>query len=120
MLDGNQGGGYQPERAYGNTKLANLLFAFELKRRAALNNSAPLVLYWIDVEIARLTGGRRSLDDAVRALAHDGGTLTTASFLRAVNRAAGHDLTPPFRRHVRRGEPPPVGGGTGAADGPEK
>jgi len=40
VLDGNQGGGYQAERAYGNTKLANLLFAFELQRQAVLNNSA--------------------------------------------------------------------------------
>jgi len=40
VLDGNQGGPYQPERAYGNTKLANLLFAFELQRRAMLNESS--------------------------------------------------------------------------------
>ena len=75
---------------------------------AVLNNSAPLVLHWIDMEIRRLTNDRHSLDDAVRTLARDGGALTTASFLRAVNRAVGHDLTPLFRRHVRRGEPPPA------------
>jgi NAD(P)-dependent dehydrogenase (short-subunit alcohol dehydrogenase family) len=40
VLDGNQGGTYQPERAYANSKLANLLFAFELQRRASLNDSA--------------------------------------------------------------------------------
>lgn len=39
VLDGNQGGRYQPEHAYGNTKLANLLFAFELHRRASLAGS---------------------------------------------------------------------------------
>jgi NAD(P)-dependent dehydrogenase (short-subunit alcohol dehydrogenase family) len=39
VLDGNQSGGYQPERGYGNSKLANLLFAFELQRRAELNDS---------------------------------------------------------------------------------
>ena len=39
VVDGNQGGGYQPERAYGNSKLANLLFAFELQRQAALHDS---------------------------------------------------------------------------------
>jgi NAD(P)-dependent dehydrogenase (short-subunit alcohol dehydrogenase family) len=39
VLDGNQGGTYQPERAYANTKLANLLFALELQRQAALNDS---------------------------------------------------------------------------------
>ena len=40
VLDGNQSGGYQPERAYANSKLANLLFAFELQRQAALNDSS--------------------------------------------------------------------------------
>jgi NAD(P)-dependent dehydrogenase (short-subunit alcohol dehydrogenase family) len=40
LLDGNQGGGYQPERAYGNSKLANLLFAFELDRRARAAGTA--------------------------------------------------------------------------------
>ena len=39
VLDGNQGGTYRPEHAYGNTKLANLLFAFELQRRAAIADS---------------------------------------------------------------------------------
>src|SRR5262249_9787757 len=75
---------------------------------AAFNNSAPLVMYWIDHEIRRATGGQRSLDDAVRTLAREQGTLTTASFLRAVNQVAGRDFTPLFRRHVYRGEPPPA------------
>jgi predicted metalloprotease with PDZ domain len=73
----------------------------------ALNNSAPLVVHWIDCEIRRVTGGQHGLDDAVRSLVADGGPLTTASFLRAVNRTAGRDFTPLFRRHVYRGEPPP-------------
>lgn len=76
---------------------------------AALNNSAPLVLYALDQAIRRRTDGARSLDDAVRALAAEGGTLTTARFLRAVNRAAGTDFTAFFRRHVLRGEPPSEG-----------
>ena len=75
---------------------------------AALNNSAPLVMAWIDWEIRRATDGRRSLDDAVAALARGGGTVSTASFLRAVNRAAGRDFTRLFRRHVYRGEMPPL------------
>ena len=75
---------------------------------AAFNNSAPLVMYWIDHEIRRATGGQRSLDDAVRTLAREHGTLTTASFLRAINQVAGRDFTPLFRRHVYRGEPPPA------------
>jgi hypothetical protein len=74
---------------------------------AALNNSAPLVVYWIDREIGRVTGGQHGIDDAVRTLVHDESPLTTASFLRAVNRTAGRDFTPLFRRHVYRGEPPP-------------
>jgi NAD(P)-dependent dehydrogenase (short-subunit alcohol dehydrogenase family) len=34
VLDGNAVGPYRPQRAYANSKLANLLFAFELQRRA--------------------------------------------------------------------------------------
>jgi len=34
LLDGNPAQSYQPERAYGNSKLANLLFGAELQRRA--------------------------------------------------------------------------------------
>lgn len=40
VIEANQGGGYQAERAYGNSKLANLLFAFELQRQAVLNDSS--------------------------------------------------------------------------------
>jgi NAD(P)-dependent dehydrogenase (short-subunit alcohol dehydrogenase family) len=36
LLDANQGGRYNASAAYGNSKLANLLFAFELQRRAVL------------------------------------------------------------------------------------
>ena len=75
---------------------------------AALNNSAPLVMAFLDDRIRRDSGGRRSLDDAVRVLAREGGAVTTASLLRAVNHAAGKDLTPLFRRHVFRGEAPAV------------
>jgi len=35
VLDGNAVGPYRPQRAYANSKLANLLFAFELQRRAS-------------------------------------------------------------------------------------
>jgi NAD(P)-dependent dehydrogenase (short-subunit alcohol dehydrogenase family) len=34
VLEGNPQSSYEPQRAYGNSKLANLLFAFELHRRA--------------------------------------------------------------------------------------
>jgi NAD(P)-dependent dehydrogenase (short-subunit alcohol dehydrogenase family) len=35
VIDGNAVGPYRPQRAYANSKLANLLFAFELQRRAS-------------------------------------------------------------------------------------
>jgi hypothetical protein len=73
---------------------------------AALNNSAPLVMHSLDVEIARATGGRASLDDVVRAVAKETEPLRTATFLRAADQVAGEDLTPFFRRHVYRGLPP--------------
>lgn len=41
VLGGNPREGYGPNRTYGNSKLANLLFAFELQRRAA-QHGTPL------------------------------------------------------------------------------
>jgi len=75
---------------------------------AALNNSAPFVMCWIDQEIRSASGGQRSLDDVVRLLTHEERTLTTGGFLRAVNRTAGRNLSAPFARHVFRGERPAV------------
>ncbi|MGZ4533922.1 MAG: oxidoreductase [Nocardioidaceae bacterium] len=40
LLDANQGGRYNPNATYGNTKLANLLFAFELQGRAAQHGAS--------------------------------------------------------------------------------
>ena len=34
MVEGNPQGRYSADKAYGNSKLANLLFATELQRRA--------------------------------------------------------------------------------------
>jgi NAD(P)-dependent dehydrogenase (short-subunit alcohol dehydrogenase family) len=34
VLEGNPEASYEPQKTYGNSKLANLLFAFELHRRA--------------------------------------------------------------------------------------
>jgi NAD(P)-dependent dehydrogenase (short-subunit alcohol dehydrogenase family) len=42
VLEANPRKGYQPEHAYANSKLANILFAFELQRQAAKHGS-PLV-----------------------------------------------------------------------------
>jgi NAD(P)-dependent dehydrogenase (short-subunit alcohol dehydrogenase family) len=39
VLDGNPEASYDPQRTYGNSKLANLLFAFELSRRSAAASS---------------------------------------------------------------------------------
>jgi hypothetical protein len=76
---------------------------------AALNNSGPLVMHWIDREIARASNGARGLDDAVRRLAREGGGLTTARFQAAVSAAAGRDLAPLFREYVTGGSRPPLG-----------
>jgi predicted metalloprotease with PDZ domain len=73
---------------------------------AALNNSAPFVMHALDREIRSASAGAHSLDDAVRELAGRRERLTTASFLGAVSRAAGSDLTPFFRRYVFLGEKP--------------
>ena len=40
VLEANQGGRYNPSATYGNSKLANVLFAFELQRRASLAGAA--------------------------------------------------------------------------------
>lgn len=40
VLEANPRKGYQPEHAYANSKLANILFAFELARQAAEHGSA--------------------------------------------------------------------------------
>jgi NAD(P)-dependent dehydrogenase (short-subunit alcohol dehydrogenase family) len=40
LLDGNPAQTYRPESAYGNSKLANLLFGAELQRRATAHGSA--------------------------------------------------------------------------------
>lgn len=38
VLDGNAGPGYDPQQAYAESKLANLLFALELQRQAAVRD----------------------------------------------------------------------------------
>jgi predicted metalloprotease with PDZ domain len=81
----------------------------------ALNNSAPLVMHWIDQEIRRATRGRRSLDDAVRLLGRERTPITTARFVRVVSRTVGSPTGDTFgarlARQVVRGEPPPTNAG---------
>lgn len=93
-------------------------FGIDLSRTrkpAALNNTAPLIMHWLDTQIRRDSRGRRGLDDAVRALAREGAPLTTASLLRAANHAGGRDFTALFRRYVYRGEAPVL-----VSTGPER
>jgi len=72
------------------------------------NNSAPLVLYALDRRIRRATAGAHTLDDVVRAMAHEGGVVTTARFLGTVRRVTGKNYGAFFRRHVYQGELPPL------------
>ena len=73
---------------------------------ALRNNSAPLVMHALDQGIRAATAGERGLDAAVTSLASDGGVVSTARFLGAVERAAGKSFAEFFRRHVYAGEPP--------------
>jgi hypothetical protein len=75
---------------------------------AAMDDSAPLVVAALDLELQRATDGRARLDDLVRGLAGARGTLTTAHVQAAASRVAGRDLSTFFRRHVLHGEAPPV------------
>lgn len=73
---------------------------------ALRNNSAPLVMHALDRDIRAATSGEKGLDAAVTSLARDGGVVSTARFLGAVERAAGKSFAEFFRRHVYAGESP--------------
>ncbi len=70
------------------------------------NNSAPLVMYVLDGRIRAATGGAHGLDDVVKLLAGEGGVISTARFLGAVERVTGKSFTTFFRHHIYRGEQP--------------
>ena len=72
------------------------------------NKSAPLVMYVLDGRIRAATEGAHGLDDVVGLLAREGGVVSTARFLGAVERVAGKSFTTFFRDHVYRGEQPDV------------
>lgn len=72
------------------------------------DNSAPLVLHALDRRIRHGTGGAHGLDDVIALLAREGGVVTTARFLGAVRRVSGKNYGAFFRRHVYRGERPPL------------
>ena len=73
---------------------------------AVTNNSAPLVMHVLDLRIHAATGGAHGLDDVVGLLAREGGVISTARFLGAVERVTGQSFTAFFRQHVYRGEQP--------------
>jgi len=60
-------------------------------------------------EMVHMELGRRILDDVVKDLAHEGGEVSTARFLRAVNQASGRNFTKFVDRHVLHGIPPDIG-----------
>lgn len=75
---------------------------------ALRNNSAPLLMYVLDRRIREATAGARGLDDVVERLAWEGGTVSTARFLGSIERTTGKSFGAFFRRHVYRGEYPPL------------
>lgn len=76
---------------------------------AATNNSAPLVMYALDQRIQHATAGKKRLDVVVTELARQGGEVSTARFLQAVNAATGKKFDQFFQRHVLNGTPPSLG-----------
>lgn len=73
---------------------------------ALRNNSAPLLMHALDQGIRAATSDERNLDAVVSSLARDGGVVSTARFLGAIERVAGTSFAEFFRRHVYAGEPP--------------
>ena len=90
-----------------------------LVRDAAIGYGLIALLYlpWVPALVSQVhnTGAPWSFTPSargvVRELARERGTVTTASFLRAVNRTAGRNFSAAFARHVFRGERPVLDGG---------
>lgn len=70
------------------------------------NNSAPLVMYVLEGRIRAATSGAHGLDDVVGLLAREGGVVSTARFMGAIERVTGKSFTTFFRHHIYRGEQP--------------
>lgn len=73
---------------------------------AATNNSAPLVLYALDQELLRMTGGDRGLDHLIARLAQESRPVNSARVVTLARKVAAKRMDAFFQKHVYRGEPP--------------
>ncbi|HVP30233.1 MAG TPA: hypothetical protein VMW35_13850 [Myxococcota bacterium] len=98
-------------RAIGRKRFEKAMAKIEERGKAARRLLVPQstgavtaravgVMRALDAEIRRASGGTRSLDDVVQALAADPVPITTARFAKLVSIAAGSDLEPLVRRLV--------------------
>jgi hypothetical protein len=66
---------------------------------------AVTVLHELDREIREATGDAKSLDDLLRAIAAEGGTMTTERFRALAEEISGASLEPFFARRVPAAQP---------------
>jgi NAD(P)-dependent dehydrogenase (short-subunit alcohol dehydrogenase family) len=122
VLDGNAPGPYRSQRAYANSKLANLLFAFELQRRAVARGLAltsvaahPGVSATGLVADPQGIGANRLVRVTVPPLVtafSQSAAAGARAILYAASEAAPGSYTGPQRLHERRG---PIGAAEASA-----